>query len=85
MGMLRMMFALQYHSPDEQGMKDIRLTNGLAGTFGSVAALLAPFTDHLIHSAIDALARMGDMEVKDQDKVRSVKTTNKGEKEGCLR
>lgn len=57
MGTQQMMSALQCHSLDEEllmaHIKDIILASG------TVAALLAPFTDHPvypIHGALDALA-----------------------------
>lgn len=67
-----MMFALQYHSPDEDllmaFMKDIILESRAAGTCKSLAALLTHFADLPFHEAFDALARLGDMEVKLHDK-----------------
>lgn len=58
--------------------------SGLGGMFKSVAALLAllaPFTDHPVHDAVDALTRLEDVEVKCQGKARAIKDhTSKGEK-----
>lgn len=46
MSMRQMMFHAQYNHPDEEvvttHMKDLTLTSGPAGTFGTMAALLAP-------------------------------------------
>lgn len=56
------------------------LVNELAGTFGSMAALLASFTDRLIHNAADAVARLGDLKIKHHSKARSVKTVLAEEK-----
>lgn len=40
----------------------------------------APFTDHLIHNVVDALGRLGGVEVKHHNKARSIKNcTCKGE------
>lgn len=84
MGVWQIMFALQYHSPDEEllraHMEDVILVNRQAGTSRSVAALQVPFTDHLIHNVVDALARPGDVEVKCHSKARSRKTVPAKEK-----
>lgn len=57
-----------------QSKPGIYEVSGLTGTLGSVAALLSHFTYYKIHDNMDALARLGDMEVKHQGKKRSVKT-----------
>lgn len=41
-------------------MKDMILASGWAGTFGSVAAILAYFPGHPTHDAVVALAKLGD-------------------------
>ena len=66
--MRQMMFQAQYTSPDEEvfttHMKDLILTSGPAGTFGTMAALLIPYVDRRIHKVTSAMARLGDEEVK---------------------
>lgn len=72
MGTWQMTFAVQYHSPDKDlltaHMKDIILASRLAGTLGSGVTLLAPFTDCPICDAVAALASLGNMKIKCQDK-----------------
>ncbi|KAB1281898.1 hypothetical protein Cadr_000001732 [Camelus dromedarius] len=67
MGMSQMMFSLHFHSPDDElltaRMKDLILANGPTGTFGTMAALLAPYVDRPIHEVTEALAHLGDIEV----------------------
>ena len=61
MGMRQMMFCSQYTSPDEEVfttcMKDLILTAGLAGTFGTMVMLLAPYVYRRIHEVMSAMAR----------------------------
>lgn len=84
-GMQQMIFRESYNSPDEEvfttRMQDLILTTGLAGSFGSVAAILTPFVDCCIHEVTTAMARLGYMEIWWKDKVggvvRPVKTTPK--------
>lgn len=62
------MFRVQYTSPEEDvfttHMKDLILTSVLAGTFGTMLALLVPYGDRQIHEVTSAMARLEDMEVK---------------------
>lgn len=55
-------------------IKDLILTSKLAGTFRTAAALLGPFTECLIHSAVDILAWMGSVEIKRQGSTEREKT-----------
>lgn len=68
MSMWQMMFTQQCHSPIEElltaHVEDMVLVNGLTGMSGSVAALLALFTDGLTHDAVDALTRLVNVKVK---------------------
>lgn len=63
-----------------QSKPGIYEVSGLTGTLGSVAALLSHFTYYKIHDNMDALARLGDMEVKHQHKAGSAKTVAAEEK-----
>lgn len=77
MGMWQMMFHAQYNSPDEEvfttHMKDLILTSGPAGTFGTMAALLAPYVDRRIHKAMSAMTRLGNVEVKCKERTTEVR------------
>lgn len=50
------------------------LVSGTVGMMRTVAALLVPFIDHLIHNAVDALDHFRDVEGKCQGKVRPLHT-----------
>lgn len=67
----QIIFAMQYHSPDEEllmaVMKDLILTRWPAGMFRTVAALLTPFTGCPLCDTVDALAQMGAVKVEYQD------------------
>lgn len=58
------MFDPHYHIPNEElltsHMKDLVLANVPAGTFGTVAALLVPYTDHPIYEAVLSIAHLGE-------------------------
>ncbi|XP_072817704.1 uncharacterized protein [Vicugna pacos] len=77
MGMRQMMFSLHFRSPANElltaRIKDLILANGPTETFGTMAALLAPYVDRPIHEVTEALARLGDIEVR-QKWVRAAKT-----------
>lgn len=72
------MFALQYRSQDEELLtacvKDMNLVSKPLGMLGSAVVLLAPFIDHPTHDAMNVLARLEHMKMKNCDKVRSVKS-----------
>ena len=61
MGTKQVMFHTQYTSPNEEVfttcMKDLILTSGLAGTFGTMVVLLAPYVYRRIHEVMSAMAR----------------------------
>ena len=40
------------------------MTSGLAGTFGTMTALLAPYMDRQIYEVMSSLARLEDVEMK---------------------
>ena len=46
-------------------MKNLILTAGHVGTFGTIVALLASYMDRQIHDI--TMARLGDMEVKHKE------------------
>lgn len=72
-GMHQMIFWEHCNSPDEEvfttQMKDLILTSGPAGFFGTVAAILTPFVDCHICEITTAIARLGDIEIRQKDKV----------------
>lgn len=76
-GMRQMMLHARYNSPDEEvftiHMKDRILTSGPAGTFGTMAALLAPYVDRRIHKAMSAMARLRNVEVKCKERTTPVR------------
>lgn len=45
-------------------VKDLGLASASAGTFGTVAMWLAPYTDHTLYEAVLVLVHVGDIELK---------------------
>lgn len=67
MGIWHMIFQTEYTSPDGQSfttkMKDTLIALALAGSFGTLAALM-PYVDHSIYDVTLAMASLGNMEIK---------------------
>lgn len=67
-GMQQMTFRAQYTSPNEElfttHVKDLIVTSGLASTFGTMVAQLAPCVDRRIYKVTTTMARLENVEVK---------------------
>lgn len=72
MGMKQAMYKLNSLGPDDErftmSMKDLILAGAPPAVFSSLAAILTPFVDRLIHEVTTGMAGLGDVEIKRQEK-----------------